>query len=620
MLYVDFETYYDNDYSLSKLTTEEYLRDPRFDVMLVAVAKDDEEPQWFSGSHALTHLWLMSFDWSSEAVCAHNAAFDMAILRSKFGIRPKLIVDTMLMARAYYGTRLSVSLKTLSQELLGGVKGSVVANMLGVHREQLTEEWKQHYAEYCMQDVRLCRDLYKHLSSSCPVEGGAVLQAFPTSELALIDWSVRASTEPMLQLDAGVLEGIIKDTTARRKMLEQQTGVGADALRKDETFAYLLRSLGVEPPTKTSPVTSAEVYAFSKQDVEFMDLLDYPDELVVSLVEARLESRSSIAQSRAERLLGIAKRGPLPFPLLYYGAVGTGRWSGDGKLNLQNLPRSSELRRAIKPPPGYKICVGDLSQIELRVNMYNARQTDVLGVLAIGGDVYAYAAGSIYGRTITKKDNPVERFVGKTAELLCGYGGGPEKFQQMLRIAARRDKIKLEDDSITMAQNVVYGYRSGHRGVVSLWNEGTRVIKLLASGGTGEFCGCRVSSGVIWLPNGIPMQYPNLVFDPSTNEWVYQKRLSRGMADARIYGGKLVENVTQALARIVMSDALTVLRSYYHVVGSVHDELILLVPETSDPEAIVQHVKSVMTQPCRFLPGIPLDAEVHVGDSYGDAK
>jgi hypothetical protein len=93
LLTVDFETYYDKEYSLSKMTAEEYIRDSRFEAIGVSVQEGELSPVWFSGTHAQTKAFLDQFDWGDAAAVAHNAMFDMAILSWHFDIRPKKIVN-----------------------------------------------------------------------------------------------------------------------------------------------------------------------------------------------------------------------------------------------------------------------------------------------------------------------------------------------------------------------------------------------------------------------------------------------------------------------------------------------------------------------------------------------
>jgi ribonuclease D len=132
ILTIDFETYYSPTFSLSKITTEEYVRSPEFQTIGVCVKKDDGYAVWFSGTKEETKNFLDQYEWGNATVIAHNPVFDMAILNWHYDIRPKRIVDTLSMARALgHG---SVSLANLVKEYGLGEKGHEVVNALGKHR------------------------------------------------------------------------------------------------------------------------------------------------------------------------------------------------------------------------------------------------------------------------------------------------------------------------------------------------------------------------------------------------------------------------------------------------------------------------------------------------------
>ena len=160
---IDFETYYNREYSLSKLTTEEYIRSPFFEVIGVAVKVDDNPTEWASGTHEQIKGWLNQFDWENSAGLAHNAMFDGAILNWIFDIRPKLWLDTLSMARALHGVEVGGSLKALAERYNLGIKGTEVINALGVHRTEFTEEGLEAYGDYCINDVDMTYKLFDRL-------------------------------------------------------------------------------------------------------------------------------------------------------------------------------------------------------------------------------------------------------------------------------------------------------------------------------------------------------------------------------------------------------------------------------------------------------------------------
>lgn len=615
----DFETYYADDYSLTKQTTEEYIRDPRFEVVGVAVAVGDAPAQFFTGDATQTHLWLSQFDWDNSLAIAHNAAFDAAILSWRFGIKPRMHADTLSMARALYGQSRSCSLAALADFFGLPAKGVEVHNAKGRRREGFTAPEMQAYGDYCRHDTHLCRDMFLRM-----------MPRFPHSELKLIDWTIRAFTEPKFVLDKDALAHALVQFRLDRAGALAAAGVNdMGVLRSDQQFAELLMNLGVEPPTKISPTTGKPAWAFSRSDIEFMDLREHSDSRVSTLVEARLGSKSSIMETRYERLLGIAERGSLPVPLQYYGAGTTGRWSGFDNINLQNVPKSGAIRKAMKAPPGHYVAAGDLSQIELRVNAWQSRQTDALDVLARGEDIYCQMATGIYGFTVTKKTHPLERFVGKTAVLGCGYGCGGAKFQHMIKVAARRDGFVLPDDSVEFAADTVAKYRRTYAKIAAFWKQAEQAIPVIAAGGGCMIGPYEVREGTVLLPNGMRLVYPDLrrvTGEDGRAEWVYDRRRGRVFETTKLYGAKLVENITQAVARLFMGDAILRFAQSAsgklgaRVVATVHDELVVIAPDHIPPDSLAADIRWAMTAPPAWAPDIPLACTVGVGPSYGECE
>lgn len=403
---LDFETYYDKEFSLSKMTTEQYIRDSQFEVIGVAVKVNNGETEWFSGTMQETKKFLQKFDWASSIAVAHNAMFDLAILNWHFDLRPKKIVDTLSMARAIHGTEVGGSLDALVTHYGLGAKGNEVINALGKRRIDFSDDELSRYAGYCINDVELTYKLF------CALAPG-----FPVVELNLIDLTIRMFSEPVLQLDAGVLRGHIQEVQEKKSKLMSNIEADKDQLMSNPQLAEVLRNYGIEPPMKVSPTTGKQTYAFAKSDEGFKALLEHDSLAVQALVAARLGVKSTLEETRTQRFIDIAARGTLPIPLRYY-AAHTGRWGGDDKVNLQNLPRSSPLKKSIVAPQGYMMIDSDSSQIEARTLAWLAEQDDLVEAFERGEDVYKIMASAIYGKPeadITKE----ERFVGKTTILGC---------------------------------------------------------------------------------------------------------------------------------------------------------------------------------------------------------
>jgi len=337
---IDFETFYSPTYSLSKITTEEYIRHQSFEVIGVSVKVNDAEPVWCSGTKAHIKTFLDQFDWANSVAVAHNAMFDMAILNWHFDIRPKKIADTLSMARALHGSAgISLSLKSLAEYYGLGAKGTEVLNALGKRRIDFTGPELAAYGEYCINDVELTYLLFAELAPQ-----------IPRSEFNLIDLTIRMFSEPVLSLYSGGLVTHLEAVQRAKEQLLDKTLVDKSDLMSNPKLAELLRSAGVEPPTKISPTTGKETYAFAKSDEAFKALLEHEHPIVQALVAARLGVKSTLEETRTQRFIEISKRGRLPVPLRYY-AAHTGRWGGclvdDTQVTVYNTPNGVETKRIV---------------------------------------------------------------------------------------------------------------------------------------------------------------------------------------------------------------------------------------------------------------------------------
>lgn len=615
LLVIDFETYYDKQYSLSKMTTEEYIRDSRFEVVGVSVGEYYHHPvaapEWFSGTHEETKEFLEQFDWDNCAVVAHNAMFDMAILSWQFGIKPKRIIDTLSMARAVHGTEVGGSLKALSEYYGVGRKGTEVLNALGKRRVDFTPEELSAYGSYCSNDVELTYKVLNYLSAG-----------FPTSELRLIDLTIKMFSDPVLQVAKEPLEEHLKEVVQSKENLLAEAMVDKDKLMSNPQLAELLRSYGVEPPMKVSPRTGKLTYAFSKTDEDFTALLDHENPFVQAFVAARLGVKSTIEETRTQRFIDIASRGTLPIPLRYY-AAHTGRWGGDDKVNMQNLPsrgpNAGVIKSAILPPSGYVFIDCDSSQIEARTLAWLAGQDDLVEAFDRGEDVYKIMASAIYNKP-AEEVNDKERFVGKTTILGCGYGMGADKFKaQLLTFGA---DVELEE-----CQRIIDVYRKTYDKIPTLWRACGDAISSMVRDkqvklGRGGVLVVEGKDGVR-LPNGLMQKYPNirkeLDEDDKNYEYRYDTKKGRAVIATKIYGGKMVENLCQALARIVIGEQMLEVNKRYRVVMTVHDAIGCIAPE-AEAESALEYVKQCMKQRPSWAQDLPLDCKGSYAYSYGDCK
>jgi DNA polymerase len=644
---IDFETYWDSkEYTLSKMTTEEYIRHDKFRAFgaCVHVYGSDEPTRWFGDTEL--REYFDGVDWGRTAVLAHNAQFDVSIMEWRYNAHPCFIFDTLSMARALRGVEVGNSLAKLSNDFGLAPKGNAVYSTNGL--SELTPVVEEELANYCKHDVYLCEEIFKRL-----------VVAYPSKELRLIDMTLKMYTRPLLQLDQQMLiKALAEEGTAREQLL-QRLGVEDAELASNPKFAELLTKLNVVPPTKTSKTTGKTTLALAKNDALFQTLLNSEREDVALLCQARLKVKSTTERTRAQRFLDIGKRGTLPVPLSYYGAQ-TGRWTAakGSAINMQNLKRKSFLRKAIMAPEGYQLVVGDLSQIEPRVLAWLSDYEDMLDIFKGGGDPYAAFGAQMFNiPNLTKESHPDLRQSAKSALLGCGYGLGWASFAAQLLVGFlgappvrySRDFAKaLGVDSeyaeafakwngndekmfdiphtcstkellnhVLASKAIIDTYRRTAYPVVAFWSLcETALHRALVNGEELVYKCITFRKGEIELPNGMKLLYPDLRYvkdDKGRSQAVY------GPHATKLYAGKITNNITQALARIVMTDGMLRVAKKYPIAGTVHDELIAVVPDDEVVDAKTW-VLAQMTMEPSYMRGIPLAADGGAHRRYGLAK
>ncbi len=613
---LDFETYYSQQFSLSRMTTEEYIRSPLFEVIGVAIKIDDGEPEWFSGNHKDIKKRLDQIDWSNSALLCHNTLFDGGILSFIFDIVPAYYFDTLCMARAKHGVDVSGSLANLVKMYGLGEKGTEVVDALGKRRQDFSDADLYRYGNYCINDVNLTFKLFNTFISD----------HFPQTELDLIDMTLRMYTQPVLCLNDAMLverlEEVKQEKSTLLRGLMDRLDVGNEEevrakLASNPQFAALLTELEVPVPTKISPTTGKETYALAKNDEGFIALLEHEDPFIQQLCAVRLGTKSTIEESRIERFISIGarNRNRIPIPLKYYGAH-TGRWAGTDSVNFQNLPsrdkKKKTLKNSIMAPEGHVVINCDSSQIEARVLAWLAGQNDVTKQFANGEDVYSIFASKIYKKTISKA-NPVERFVGKTCILGLGYGTGAKKLQHTLKTQPPGADLPEEE-----CKRIVDLYRSANHMITDLWRECDGALAHLASWPQslkpymiGHGGAVQITQLGVRLPNELFIRYPDLRL--SDNKYIYKSR--RGVTS--IWGGAMVENIVQALARIIVGEQMLKIRERYRPVLTVHDAAVVVCPEKETDEAVA-FITEVMSTPPSWASNLPVACEAKFGQSYGD--
>ncbi len=661
LVVLDYETYWDADYTLRKLSTSEYIRDPRFKAHMVGIKIGKRKTKVVPTSKIAA--LLKTIDWKTHDLLCHNTAFDGFILSHHHGVVPRTYYDTLSMARGLHSNDIGASLDEVAQYYgVGNKIPDVLEQSKGV--QNLPKQLYKDMAEYCAMDVELTLLIFEKM-----------LEVYPASELKLIDMTIRMFCDPVLKVDIPRVEvELAREIKYREDLMSNIVDVtqypekellktrpereleGKERLMlmvkrvigSNERFADLLRAEGIEPPTKISPAwmkkPAAErddadkySYAFAKDDADFINLpemheewasdlnlnhkkdiakLALRQERIRNLVDCRLAVKSTTNVTRAERFLKAGADGmPLPVGYAYYRAH-TGRMGGNNKMNMQNLTRGGELRLSILAPKGHVLVVGDSGQIECRVNGWLWGQDDLMQAFVAadagtGRDAYCNFADHVYGREITK-DDKMERFVGKVCVLGLGFQMGAPKFQITLAKGALGGPPVFFD--LDRCKTIVNTYRRKNWKIVAGWEICKGVIEDMAAGREGSHGPLSWEKERIWLPNGMCLKYPDLkkkIGDKGWDEWSYQSKDMR----KKIYGGLLCENIVQALARIVVMEQMLAAGAKRRVVMTTHDEVVLCVRKASAEAAYRELIKAMRT-PLPWCPDLPLNSEGGFAENY----
>jgi DNA polymerase len=609
LLVLDFETYFDDEYTLKRLTTEAYIRDPRFEALgcgLIFADRDDQR-RWINGPDL--PAMFKEIDWSNTAVLAHHAQFDGLILSHHYNIKPRFWYDTLSMARLVLGVHLSVGLDSLARHFALAGKTVPYNEFRGKRFSDLDRDLLGRLGAGCLHDCALTLDIFQRLRAR-----------FPQDEYATIDTTVRMFTEPVLDADIDQLGEIWLEEEERRQSLVRELGSTFKEIGSNETFTTLLAAEGVEVEYKEGK--NGSIPAFAKTDHFMEELLEDDNPRVQALAAARLGIKSTIDQTRAERFGYMATRGRCPVYLRYCGAHTT-RWSGGDGVNWQNLRRGGKLRKAIKAPPGCVLVVVDSSQIECRILNEFAGQDDVIERFRTGQDPYIGIASQAYGRPITK-DDKAERGTGKQLELSCGYGAGGSTIQKTARLGTYGPPVHID---LPTAERWKSLYRNTHPAVVALWREAELALSRMLNFVNFDWgplqVRCEEATGRrrISLPGCAELIYDSLEWhvptsdDPSWLEPGWRVKTRRGFP-TKMYGAKFVENVVQYMARMVVSQAANRIVKYnIKIATTCHDELVGVVPLDMGQQAY-EIMSAELNKSPVWMPNLPLAAEGGVSERY----
>jgi hypothetical protein len=631
---IDIESYWSNEYSLSKMDVPSYVLDPRFFVHGCAF-KENDSPSFFVPGPEVADQ-LKKYDPETTTTYAYNASFDNCILAWRYGFVPAQMICTMRLAVATCGhvLKAGASLASVAKHLKLGEKGTTLIQTKGLSYSELRSNptlWRE-FTAYANHDNDLSYAIYRKLSPE-----------LSTHELRLMSKVLKCAVVPRFRIDTSMLRQHLDDVQREKDnlLLAIEPGGNLDeiekTLRSNAKFEALLQHHGIEIQYKQSATNpEAQIPCFAKTDEFMNELLEHYDPQVQTIAAARLGVRSTIEQTRGEKLLHIAGLpwpnylpGNMPVPLKYSGAH-THRLSGDWKINLQNLPareQKSKLRASLIAPPGYKLVAADKSQIECRINAYICGQHDLLQQFRDRKDPYAMLASRIFAMPVDRTTlRGVLRFIGKTGVLGLGYGCGHEKFFAMVRSQARIFGVAL--DSLPngwtpeLAKRAVDTYRRYNTAITASWSRLDSALRgSWMGGGTAIKWGpVVIGPGYVEGPNGMRMHYarPRVeVRQNNLNDMVYDY----GQRTHKIYGSKFLENIVQFLARInTMNDALRIADCTGHdFVLQSHDELVWIIPE-EEAEDFQQVALREMRRPPFWARDLPLDAESHIGNNYMEMK
>lgn len=615
---IDYETLFGDDYTLSKMNTESYVRDKRFEAHGAAVKwSPSTSAVWYDDRELRYHF--KNEDWSDKFVIHHHAQFDSLIMSHHYGVVPKMVGCTLAMSRLMLGNHIGVSLDSVRSQFGIPAKSTPYKLFRNKRWNELTPQVQQLLGEGACDEVESIWKIFCILMQ----------QGFPVEELDCIDTTIKMFSDPVLRANTEMLAQVWEREVSRKAERQALLNVTPKQIGSNEVFASMLRERGVEPEMKDGK--NGPIYAFAKTDTFMEKLLGDESDEIRALAEARLEVKSTLLQTRAETLGWMASRGSLCVYLRYAGAH-TSRWSGGDGSNWQNFTNEDEdtvgevtINNAIMAPEGYLLAAPDASQIECRLLNALAGQEDKVEDFRLGRDPYIGVASQFYGRPITKADKD-ERQCGKVLELQCGFGSGGPKIAATLRIKTK-GKIILDAAGALRARDA---YRDTHPKVKELWWFAENVLGRMANhesfawGPMWVQCNAARGTKRIVLPNGIHLIYdtlqwhkPDDVEIEKTGDSSAYWRLKTRHGWAKLYGAKLCENVIQALARVVVSQAMLRLKYMgYRTVSMKHDELWILVPKDGREEEHRQVLIREMSRQLLWMPDVPLNAECVMGERY----
>lgn len=568
---VDFETFYSKEFDIKGRGLWHYVSDKQFDAYLVAVVGE--------GIRFVGHP--SEFDWrllNGKELVSHNASFDGFVFVKLIlaGVIPEDVRFQSWNCTAnlacYCGCQRS--LKDAAHALLGtDVSKDERKWMRGKTWADAVSSGKaEDIKAYTLRDAEVCLALWERYSNRWPAwerELGRLTM--------LCGWKGVRIDGRLVEESIATLQRVMFDAAAK---IPWADGDDASVL-SPKALGEHCRGQGIRPPP-----------SLAEDDPGCEEWERTHGERFPWVAAMRDYRKANILLRKFETMRDRTRPtdGCMGFGLKYFGSH-TGRWSGDSGFNIQNLHREEtfgvDLRRCIVARPGRKFIVSDLSQIEPRVMAWISGDHALLDQLRRGVPLYEAHARQTMGWTggSLKKENPRLYALAKARVLGLGYGCGPDKFVSVARTVGG---IEL---SLPDARSTVTAFRQSNRRIIELWNRLGTDFQRSVRDGTYQ----------VELPSGRCLTYFNI---SSHGGWTCQTQL--GGPKVRMYGGKLAENLIQAVARDVFAEALLRLAAAgVDVVFHCHDEAVCEVPIDTDP-ADIERLMSITPD---WLHGCPLAAE-----------
>ena len=581
---LDTETFYSKEYSVSNAGYWHYTHDDRFDCYLLTIAGDNGFE--YCGRPE-------DFDWSlleGSVLVSHNAPFDRAVVARLVELgkipafEPAAWHCSMDMC-AWSGLPRSLA---NACDTAFGIKPdkSIRDNMVGKKFEDLPIDKRNDLSTYAMQDARLCLKLWQKYSDGWPdLE----------RRLSRHTGDIGVAGVPVVKEE---LEAAIRTLSDVMWQAEQEIPWSADApILSPKQLAIECGKVGITPP-KSLAKDSPECQRWEER---------YGDEYPW-VGAMRNWRRANTLKAKVETMLRRfrADTGRCTFELKYFGAGMTGRWSGGGGWNCQNLGKEAlfgvDMRALISAPEGKTFAVVDLSQIEPRVLAMLSRNMRLLRAVREGFGIYeahAIGSGMWSGEKGTlKKSDPKLYACSKAQVLALGYNAGPGRFMDMSPALTGGEYCPDAVES----ERVVADFRARNKCITNLW-------KTLNDG----------------LRASVNRDYT--VDLPSNRSLTYRKVSSVGgltaltprngrLTRTKVYGGLLTENCCQGLARDIFATHIDrLVTEGFEVLWHVHDEVICLVDEET-AEQDLQRIIDIMSTAPEWASGLPLAAEGELMERY----